>query len=83
MFSHSTPIIPRGSFQVACEKIGGSFRLVFRSIWGIIWDRGSFRVAYRTDMTQNKLSHIVDQILLSTKLEAGRKIKSPSKSKIN
>ena len=25
MFSHSTPIIPRGSFQVACEKIGGSF----------------------------------------------------------
>ena len=22
MFSHSTPIIPRGSFQVACEKLG-------------------------------------------------------------
>ena len=22
MFSHSTPIIPRGSFQVASEKIG-------------------------------------------------------------
>ena len=27
-------------------------------------------------MTQNKLSHIVDRILLSTKLEAERKIKS-------
>ena len=25
MFSHSTPIIPRGSFEVACEKIWGSF----------------------------------------------------------
>ena len=25
MFSHSTPIIPQGSFQVACEKNGGSF----------------------------------------------------------
>ena len=25
MFSHSTRIIPRRSFQVACEKIGGSF----------------------------------------------------------
>ena len=22
MFSHSTPLIPRGSLQVACEKIG-------------------------------------------------------------
>ena len=22
MFPHSTPIIPRGSFQVACEKLG-------------------------------------------------------------
>ena len=27
-------------------------------------------------MTQNKLSHIVDRILLSTKFEAERKIKS-------
>ena len=36
MFSHSTPIIPRGSFQVACEKIWGSFGVVFRSILGII-----------------------------------------------
>ena len=25
MFSHSIPIVPRGSFQVACEKIWGSF----------------------------------------------------------
>ena len=25
MSAHSIPIIPRGSFQVACEKIGGSF----------------------------------------------------------
>ena len=25
MFSHSIPIIPRGSFQVACEKTWGSF----------------------------------------------------------
>ena len=25
MFSHSTPIIPRGSFQVACENLWGSF----------------------------------------------------------
>ena len=25
MFSHSTPIFPRGSFQVACEKMWGSF----------------------------------------------------------
>ena len=25
MFSHSTPIIPRGSFQVACEIIWESF----------------------------------------------------------
>ena len=25
MFSHSIPIVPRGSFQVACEKILGSF----------------------------------------------------------
>ena len=25
MFSHFTPIIHLGSFQVACEKIGGSF----------------------------------------------------------
>ena len=25
MFSHSTSIIPRGSFEVACEKIWGSF----------------------------------------------------------
>ena len=48
MFSHSTPIILRGSFQVACEKIGGSFGVVLRSILGIIWGRGSFRVAYRS-----------------------------------
>ena len=48
MFSHSTPIIPRGSFQVACEKIWGSFGVVFRSILEIIWGRGSFRVAYRS-----------------------------------
>ena len=34
MCSHSTPIIPPGSFQVACEKIGGSFRVLFRSILG-------------------------------------------------
>ena len=46
MFSHFTPIIPRGSFQVACEKIWGSFEVVFRSIFGIIWGRGSFWVAY-------------------------------------
>ena len=26
MFPHSTPIIPRGSFQVACEKIGDYLR---------------------------------------------------------
>ena len=32
-------------------------------------------------MTQNKLPHIVDRILLSTKFEAEQKIKSPSKSK--
>ena len=37
MFSHSTPIIPRGSFQVACEK----------NFW-IIWGRGSFRVVFRS-----------------------------------
>ena len=34
MCSHSTPIIPPGSFQVACEKIWGSFGVVFRSILG-------------------------------------------------
>ena len=41
MFSHSTPIIPRGSFQVTCEKIWGSFevgdhfgsRKVFLGFW--------------------------------------------------
>ena len=48
MFSYSTPIILRGSFQVACEKIWGSFGVVFTSILGIIWGRGSFRVAYRS-----------------------------------
>ena len=54
--SYSIPIIPRGSFQVACEKkkLGiiwgrGSFRVVFRSILGIIWGRGSFRVVYKSD----------------------------------
>ena len=39
MFSYSTPIILRGSFQVACEKIWGSFGVVFTSILGIIWGR--------------------------------------------
>ena len=34
-------------------------------------------------MTQNKLPHIVDRILLLTKFEAERKITSPSKSKRN
>ena len=47
MFSHSIPIIPRGSFQVACEKIWGSFRVVFTSILGTVWGRGSFRVVYK------------------------------------
>ena len=44
MFSHSTPIIPRGSFQVECEKIWGSFGVGdhFGSCLGRFW--GSFEV---------------------------------------
>ena len=44
MVSHSTPIIPRGSFQVACEKIGGSFGVGdhLESCLGRFW--GSFRI---------------------------------------
>ena len=44
MFSHSTPIIPRGSFQVKCEKIWGSFGVGdhFGSCLGRFW--GSFDV---------------------------------------
>ena len=46
MFSHSTPIIPRGSFQVECEKIWGSFGVGdhFGSCLGRFWGRGSFGV---------------------------------------
>ena len=44
MFSHSTPIIPRGSFQAECEKIWGSFGVGdhFGSCLGRFW--GSFEV---------------------------------------
>ena len=49
--SYSILIIPRGSFQVACEKNWGSFGVVFRLILGIIWSRGSFRVVYKSDST--------------------------------
>ena len=44
IFSHSTPIIPRGSLQVKCEKNGGSFGVgdYFGSCLGRFW--GSFRV---------------------------------------
>ena len=44
MFSHSTPIIPWGSFQVECEKIWGSFGVGdhFGSCLGRFW--GSFEV---------------------------------------
>ena len=44
MFSHSTPIIPRGSFQVACEIIWDSFGVGdhFGSYLGRFW--GSFGV---------------------------------------
>ena len=44
MFSHSTPIIPRGSFQVECENIWGSFGVGdhFGSCLGRFW--GSFEV---------------------------------------
>ena len=53
MFSHSIPIVPRGSLQVACEKIWGSF--VVGDLFGLrlcrfggpIWGRGSFGVVYR------------------------------------
>ena len=40
MFSHSTPIIPRESFQVACEKHWGSFGVGdhFGSCLGRFWD---------------------------------------------
>ena len=47
----------RGSFRVACEKIWGSFGVVFRSILGMIlgseimWGRGSFRVTYTTRLS--------------------------------
>ena len=39
MSSHSIPIIPRGSFQMACEKIGGSFGVGnhFGSCLGRFW----------------------------------------------
>ena len=44
MFSHSTPIIPRGSFQVECENIWGSFGVGdhFGSCLGRFW--GSYEV---------------------------------------
>ena len=44
MFSHSTPIIPRGSFKVACEKIWGSSGVGdhFESCLGRFWE--SFRI---------------------------------------
>ena len=53
MFSHSIPIVPRGSLQVACEKVWGSFvvgdhfGLCLCRFGGPIWGRGSFRVVYR------------------------------------
>ena len=58
IFSHSTPIIPRESFQVECENIwrsfgvGDHFGSSLRDLGdhfgsGIIWGGGSFRVVYR------------------------------------
>ena len=53
MFSHSTPITPRGSCQVACEKNWGSFEVGdrFGSSLGRFW--GSFGVAYKPAFPEN------------------------------
>ena len=42
------PIPFRWFLGVACEKIWGSFGVVFRSILGIIWGRRSSGVAYKS-----------------------------------
>ena len=63
MFSHSTPIIPGGSFQVACEKIWESFGVGdhFGSCLGRFW--GSFGVGdhfgSRTDRDQCSISYFL------------------------
>ena len=49
MFSHSTPLTPRGSFQVACEKNWGSFEV--GDHFGSCTNRPSPRTSYMKILT--------------------------------
>ena len=72
MFSHSTPITPRGSFQVACEKNWVSFEVGdhFGSSLGRFW--GSFGVGdhfgSRTNRPSPRTSYMKILIVLTALL---------------
>ena len=72
MFSHSTPITPRGSCQIACEKNWGSFEVGdhFGSSLGRFW--GSFGVGdyfgSRTNRPSPRTSYMKILIVLTALL---------------